>query len=41
MTLFRKTVDREDGRPRSQNNHLVRVWKPGSLTEPEREATRN
>ena len=26
MTLFRKLVDREEGRLISQNNHLVKVW---------------
>ena len=40
MTLFRKPADQEDGRLMSQNNHLVRVWMPGSFIEPEREMMR-
>ena len=31
MTLFRKPADREDGRLKSQNNHLIRVWMPISF----------
>ena len=38
MTLFRKSAD---GRLMSQNNHLVRIWIPGSFIEPEREVVRN
>ena len=29
-TLFRKPADREDGRLKSQNNHLTLVWMAGS-----------
>ena len=30
-TSFRKPANQEDGRLMSQNNHLVRVWMPGSF----------
>ena len=33
MALFRKPADPEDGRLMSQNNRLIRVWKPGSFIE--------
>lgn len=33
MALFQKSADQEDGRLTSQNNCLVGVWMPGSLTE--------
>ena len=32
-TLFGKSTDWEDGGLRSQNNHLIRVWMPGSFIE--------
>ena len=32
-TLFGKPADWEDSRLMSQNNHLVRVWMPGSFIE--------
>ena len=31
MTLFGKPADREDGRVKSQNNHLIGVWMPVSF----------
>ena len=31
MTLFGKLADREDDRLMSQNNHLGRIWMPGSF----------
>ena len=30
-TLLRKPSDQEDGRLVPQNNHLIRVWMPGSF----------
>ena len=33
ITLFGKSTDWEDGRLRPQNNHLIRVWMPGSFIE--------
>ena len=41
MTLFRKPVNREDGRLISQSNHLVRVWMPVSFMDSERERERS
>ena len=31
MTLFGKPADPEDGRLKSQNNHLIGVWMPVSF----------
>ena len=40
--LFGKLADGEDGKLKKvSSSHLVRVWKPVSLTEPERQASRN
>ena len=33
MTLLGKTSDQEYGRIVFQNNHLIKVWMPGSLIE--------
>ena len=33
LILFGELVDQEDGRLRSQNNHSVRVWMPGSFMD--------
>ena len=33
MTLFREPADQEDGRLKSQNNHLVRTWMSGSFMD--------
>ena len=33
MTLFGKPADREDGRLKSRNNHLIGVWMPVSFIE--------
>jgi len=41
MALFGKPTDGEDGRLKSQNNHLVEVWMPDSFIEPEKEKMRN
>ena len=40
-TLFGNLANWEDGRLMSRNSHLVEVWMPGSVIEPEREAARN
>ena len=40
-TVFRKPVDRADGRLMSQSNHLLRALIPSSFTEPEGGAMRS
>ena len=33
MTLFGQLADHEDNRQPSQNNHIIKVWIPGSFIE--------